>query len=179
MKKRMMTALLAMLMILSLVACGKTENAQNTEAEQTTVTETTAAAESVIDENDGNLDEDDIDLEAYNATMETKSPEKIEAEARRPEEVPVPPSQQKEETSTNNTDPTTETTGFQEYPITDFEWFESLTEGEQAVFVESFDSALDFIEWYNAAEEEYNTLHPSIEIDGTPIDAEEILEVIE
>lgn len=178
MKKRMMTALLAMLMILSLVACGKTENAQNTEAEQTTVTETTAA-ESVIDENDGNLDEDDIDLEAYNATMETKSPEEIEAEARRPEEVPVPPSQQKEETDTKNTDPTTETTGFQEYPITDFEWFESLTEGEQAVFVESFDSALDFIEWYNAAEEEYNTLHPSIEIDGTPIDAEEILEVIE
>ena len=65
-----------------------------------------------------------------------------------------------------------------EKSVTEYEWFMALSGREQKEYMYSYPSIDDFLIWLENAEQEYKELHPSIEINGEPIDAEEIIEVI-
>ncbi len=45
--------------------------------------------------------------------------------------------------------------------ITEFEWYIALSGEEQLAFYNTFPSAKEFMEWYNAAKAEYDALHPT------------------
>lgn len=57
----------------------------------------------------------------------------------------------------------------------DYEKFQNLSPTEQRVFTESFDSIELFFEWYNEEKEKYEKEHPPIEVDGTTINLDEIV----
>ncbi len=59
--------------------------------------------------------------------------------------------------------------------LTEFEWYNALSGEEQMAYMESFDSLAAFFDWYNAAKDEYEQLHPSIEIGNGEIDLGDLL----
>lgn len=55
-----------------------------------------------------------------------------------------------------------------------YEEYEAMTGKEQVAFAKTFESNEAFFEWYNAAKEEYEQQHPTIEIDGNSVDLREL-----
>lgn len=57
-----------------------------------------------------------------------------------------------------------------EFGTTEYEKYLAMSASQQEKFIKSFDSVVDFVNWYNDALDEYQKLHPDIEIDGGEID---------
>lgn len=64
----------------------------------------------------------------------------------------------------DSTDKKTDISGLLSY-----EEYSALSAEEQHKYYDSFDSADDFFEWYNAAREEYEKAHPAIEVSNGDI----------
>ena len=56
----------------------------------------------------------------------------------------------------------------------DYEWYNSLSGDAQMAFFQEFESIEDFVAWYNAAKDEYDRLHPPIEVGSGKIDLGEL-----
>jgi hypothetical protein len=59
---------------------------------------------------------------------------------------------------------------------TQYERYLEMSASEQEAFIKSFDSVVDFVMWYNRAKDEYDRLHPDIEIGDGVIDGSDILD---
>ena len=57
-----------------------------------------------------------------------------------------------------------------------YESFQDMAPAQQQAYMESFDSIDAFFEWYNAAKEQYEKDHPSIEVGGNgSVDLDEVI----
>ena len=63
-----------------------------------------------------------------------------------------------------------------EFGTTGYEKYLAMSAKQQEAFIKTFDSVLDFVEWYNNAEAEYERLHPDIEISNGVVSGEDILD---
>lgn len=172
MYKKILGIGLSAVVLLNIAACDKEEKYEATVATAVATTEKNTVEET---ETIPAIDRIDAPRESEPATnkatvidgdnQSAKVDESVEntSESTTPTEAP------------KNSDKTSGT----ERVVTEYEWFMALSGDEQKEYMYSFPTIDDFISWLENAEKEYNDLHPPIMMDGTPIDAEEILEVIE
>lgn len=162
MNKRLLSLLLAALMLLALAAC-KSEEAPAATTEAPVPT-TFPDVPGVM------LVPDDFWDETEPAKEETVSEE---TEAAEQTELTEPTEEQPAETVPETSVPAepAETVA----KTTEYEWFHALSGEEQEAYMDSFDSIAAFFEWYNAAKAEYEELHPSIEVGDGNIDLGQII----
>lgn len=60
-------------------------------------------------------------------------------------------------------------------PAKDYTWFQNLSASEQQAWMDSFENIDAFFEWYNDAKEKHEEANHSIEVNGDPIDMDEII----
>lgn len=197
MNRQIIATLLAVFILLTFSACRKAaEDIVENEPTDAMVIETYPGLVYNPEGDDGNLGDADINVETTDETAETKEAVKsnmasMETDASEKKDVAeeIEATENKDVSEENETEATQETTVLTppsventsptESQITDYEWFEALSADEQAAFVNSFSSAIAFIEWYDNAEADYVALHPVIELNGESISAEDLLEVLE
>lgn len=160
MNRRIMTMLLAAVMLLTLAACNKNgnETAATAESTEEIISAAIEIPENFFDQTKPAEEETVIpEAEAATeATAESTVPEVTE-------EVPAAT----EETTAKPTAPAV--------TVTEYEWYNALSGEEQMAFMETFDSMAAFFDWYNAAKAEYERLHPSIDIGDGNIDLGDLI----
>ena len=62
-----------------------------------------------------------------------------------------------------------------EFGTTEYEKYLAMSATQQEKFIKSFDSVVDFVNWYNDALAEFERLHPDIEINDGEIDIGDLL----
>lgn len=169
------------LLAIMLVGCGSNQ----------AVVETTTAPTEEININ-GYSSYDPFLEEDTKETTATEATEPVTSETKQTEPTQSAPSENDNAVSTEATEPPA-TEGESATPIestepssagsandvatglTAYEQYNAMSAAQQEEFVNSFASITDFITWYNAAKEEYEALHPNIDVGDGNIDLGEIV----
>lgn len=149
---RHLLALLLVLVMCVFCACGKSTNIPGVEPEP---------------EDWGDAPVEDVknhNTDAFGATTGDTDMSAVDIDAEDAQNSEIP------STSEATIPGATEETEATAVPLTDYEWYHSLSGEEQEAYMDSFESVAAFFDWYNAAKAEYDALHPEIEIDDNVID---------
>ena len=181
MNRRIVSLVLAVLMLLSFAAC----KAKNPVEETTVPTETVPGVmdvpEGLWEEMVPATQETVAAAEETEATQETSVTEPTNGNSTEETKKPTEPQKPQETQAPQETqDPTTEATEpstpeYSDTKLSQYEWYHALSGEEQMTYMESFDSVADFFAWYNAAKEEHEKQNPSIEIGNGSVDLGEIV----
>lgn len=174
--KRNLFVCITVILILTIAGCGAKDNAPTTES----VSET---ADATMDTTLGVIMTDEEIEKIFNQPAETLAEENTEPDsANDTAENQDHSNTEKPQTETKpiaqETEPTVHTPSNQEYVQTEYERYMAMSGDEQYEFFQSFESPEAFMNWLNAAQAEYEELHPTKELDGV-IDLEEIFEAVE
>lgn len=170
MNKKIVILLMVVVLISTLIGCGK-----KPEEPETVATESTEIVETMVEETEvyvpgaakNILSEEDF--EEVTTTEETQPSNAAATEATDPESKeedkqaeatdPSSPSEEGIQETTEATTPVTE-------ELTEYEKYHAMSGAEQKAFTDSFGSMEAFFEWYNAARAEYEGKNAEIPEDG-------------